>query len=182
MGKSKLTDQQLVEMYKTMSVTAIAAVNGTSHVTVIRKLHRLKVKMRSKGNNELRVIPIKHGFAKKALELGMEPLRYIRLMAVLKLGGKCRACGTDDLRVLCINHVRGEGKVRRTPTNGSQAVKSRYAESLAVLSEQPTPNLEVLCANCNALHEYERGNIPPIPEGLWRPKCRSASSSPPRRR
>ena len=50
---------------------------------------------------------------------------------VLELGGKCVNCGETDIRVLQINHING----------------------------RDNPEVDVRCANCNILYEYERGNL-----------------------
>lgn len=151
--KSKLTDEEIVSLYEELSVTAIAEIDGTSHVNVLRKLHRLKVPMRSKGHNELRIAPTIHGYAKRAKELGLNPNRYVRLKAIQRLGGKCVGCGVTDIRVLQLNHVNGEGKVR-----GSGRVSAGYSDCVKVLLGHLMP-LDVRCANCNIIHEYDRGNL-----------------------
>lgn len=152
--KSRMADDELVEAYKTKSVNAVAKLNGTSYVAVLRRLHRLKVPMRKQGNNEVRITVVKHGFAKRALELGVPPQRYVRLLAVMKMGGKCRACGCADARVLCLNHVNGQDKPGRR-----EVTKLKTQDCLRILAGEAVPHLEVLCANCNHLHEYERGNV-----------------------
>lgn len=155
--RSRLSDTELLEAYLTKSVSGVAKLNGTSHVVVIRRLHRLGAVMRSRGNNAVSPRVFKHGFAARAIELGIGVGRYLRMLAILTLGGLCK-CGEDDIRVLEINHINGRGKPGST--------KARYAECLAVLRGEPSSYLEVCCANCNVLHEYERGNRPVIPVAI----------------
>jgi len=75
---------------------------------------------------------------------------------IAMLGGKCAACGTTDLRDLQINHINhgGSFEVRHYP--------SVYSFYLAILrGERSTEDLEVLCANCNAIYEYQKGRVRP---------------------
>lgn len=71
------------------------------------------------------------------------------------LGGKCKACGADDWRILQINHLNGGGskELNQSPYRMYRAI---------VNSERNTDDLDCRCANCNILYEYEtgrRGNV-----------------------
>jgi hypothetical protein len=150
--KGKFTKEQVIELYKSKSVNEIARIDGVSYTTIINILHRAGVKMRSRGSNEIKKAWVKHGFAGEATRLGMIPSTYVRMAALARLGGQCVACGNRDYRVLEINHINGEGSFR-----GRGRPKVMYLQYLEVLKGN-TPGLEVRCANCNVLHEYERGN------------------------
>lgn len=64
------------------------------------------------------------------------------------LGGKCVRCGVDDYRVLQVNHRQGRGREERAP-------QSLYRD--IVMGRRTTDDLELRCANCNILYEYEHG-------------------------
>lgn len=163
--KGRLTFDEIVELYKTKSVNAIAAMDGTSYVNILRILKARNVVMRSRGNNEVRVAPISHGHCQAAKRLKMTPYRYVRLMVIIKLGGKCNHCPETDLRVLDINHIHGE-KAPQQRTDGN-VTSLKYEEHCAILDGKSMPHIEVTCCNCNRRHEFERGNIPPIPEEFY---------------
>lgn len=152
--KGKLTVKQIIELYKTKSIREIGEIDGTSNGTIIRYLHKANVKMRRCGNNEISKKWIKHGWAGEATKHGIAPATYVRMATLVKLGGKCCKCGIDDYRVLEINHINGEGRVLAGKSKGSRA----YLQHLKVLADEINADLEVCCANCNILHEYERGN------------------------
>ena len=67
------------------------------------------------------------------------------------LGGKCARCGIDDWRVLQINHLNG---------GGTKEFRNGHPEKIyrAIINgDRATDDLELRCANCNILYEYERG-------------------------
>lgn len=161
--KSKLAPAEMVELYKTHSMNQVARLNGTSYTVVNRVLHAAGVSVRSRGSGSGFPRPAKHGHARDALQLGLTVERYLRLRAVLKLGGACSACGCDDLRVLQLNHVNGEGALKK---GGKRCRRAKYRQCLDILAGKSTPFLDVLCANCNLLHEYARGNLKDIRELL----------------
>lgn len=68
------------------------------------------------------------------------------------LGGKCRSCGIADIRVLELNHIDPEAKVR--PEDGVWSWSRRLRDWRA-----NTTNLEVLCANCHRLHTWEQRGL-----------------------
>lgn len=77
-----------------------------------------------------------------------------RIKVLRILGGKCRRCGNEDWRVLQINHKNGGGHEERSSRGMSGAALVR-----AILNGRKTDDLDVLCANCNVIHEYERGRL-----------------------
>ena len=64
---------------------------------------------------------------------------------------KCR-CGLTDIRVLSINHKNGGGTQDRKKYNGG--TRLYYA---IVTGKRSIEDLEILCANCQILYEYEVG-------------------------
>ena len=86
----------------------------------------------------------------------------LRIELMHYLGGKCSMCGTDDIRVLQLNHLMGGGK------KDFERYRSEYHLYKAILSgEEPKSNFNVLCANCNLVYEYKQGrrgrSIKPLP-------------------
>ncbi len=65
------------------------------------------------------------------------------------LGGKCVRCGETDRRVLQVNHLNGDGREVRYDRRG-------FVMSI-VKGQRTLDDLDVRCANCNILYEYERG-------------------------
>ena len=73
-----------------------------------------------------------------------------RTEAIRMLGGKCVNCGETDRRVLQINHLNGGGR--------AETVGNSYKFINRILSgERKIDDLDIRCANCNILYEYERG-------------------------
>lgn len=152
--KGILTVEQIIELYKTKTIKEIAKIDGTSNAVIIRYLHNANVKMRKRGNNEISKKWIKHGWAGEATKVGIDPATYVRMAVLAKLGGKCCRCGIDDYRLLEINHINGDGKIDSKCKNKCH---KHYMQRLAILAGEKF-NVEICCANCNVLHEYERGN------------------------
>jgi len=67
------------------------------------------------------------------------------------LGGKCVRCGIDDIRLLQINHKLNNGKEDRK----KYLCNSFYRAILR--GDRPFNDLELRCANCNILYDYEVG-------------------------
>lgn len=74
----------------------------------------------------------------------------IHYLAIDKLGGKCSQCGVLDKRLLQINHMNGGGikELRPYPHGFYRRI---------VNGKRKTEDLDIRCANCNILYEYERG-------------------------
>ena len=70
--------------------------------------------------------------------------RIVKQIAFAKLGGaKCRACGTEDIDVLTLDHINNDGGGRRREASGVAIYRS-------VIYSSPTrSDLQVLCLNCN---------------------------------
>lgn len=76
----------------------------------------------------------------------------VRTNVITLLGSKCSNCGETDVRILEVNHIDGGGREDRRGYKNYQAF---YA---AILSKKKNVgNLDLLCANCNVLYEYQRG-------------------------
>lgn len=71
----------------------------------------------------------------------------LRVAALLALGGTCKHCGTDDLRVLVIDHPRGSGRADRAG-HGSSRKFYQY------VAEHPE-EYQALCHNANHLKRLE---------------------------
>ena len=78
-------------------------------------------------------------------------LRRVRLRfaAITMLGSECRRCSYEDVRALQFNHINGDGGSREIYSGGGQQFY------LSILRGRP--DVELLCANCNVIYEYERG-------------------------
>lgn len=75
-------------------------------------------------------------------------------MGVLKImGGKCEQCGIDDPRILQINHLNGGGNAELRKAK----LTNRQRDLRIMRSGLRPTGLNLLCANCNVLYEYERG-------------------------
>lgn len=67
-------------------------------------------------------------------------------------GGKCVACGNNDIRVLQIDHINGGGvKERKEQTKLGYSYKKRFD-----LNKENKDQYQLLCANCNWIKRYEQ--------------------------
>jgi len=78
--------------------------------------------------------------------------RKTRLAVIKLLGGCCADCGNTDPRVLQINHINGDSKKDRERYSNNQGL---YKAILC--GERPIDDLNLLCANCNILYDYDTG-------------------------
>lgn len=80
----------------------------------------------------------------------------IKKAAMMKLGGVfCRKCKISDLRILTVNHINGRaGDERRGKMMSGLPF---YRKILS--GKRCTDDLEVLCYNCQVIHEYKRGRL-----------------------
>ncbi len=76
--------------------------------------------------------------------------REYRLIAIGKLGGKCKRCGNNDYRVLQIDHINGGGSKERLAIG----YKGNYSTLREVINGK-TKKYQLLCANCNWIKRYE---------------------------
>jgi len=75
----------------------------------------------------------------------------LKLAVIAKLGGKCVACGMTDPRVLQVNHKNGGG------LKELKRIGSTHIYRGIVLGTRTTDDVDLRCANCNIIYEYERG-------------------------
>lgn len=83
-----------------------------------------------------------------------ERLRLVALVAYSGSPPKCACCGNDDLRVLDIDHVRGDGAVHRRSMNVSKATGKPYRSGgytihLWLKNNGYPSGFQVLCSNCH---------------------------------
>lgn len=72
-----------------------------------------------------------------------------KLEIIKILGGKCRQCGIDDIRVLDINHLIPENKTKYK--KGGHTTPRRLKDWLKNIKD-----LELLCANCHRIYTWEQ--------------------------
>ena len=85
----------------------------------------------------------------RARQIARRSYQKLRASIIIKLGGKCVACGETDRRVLQINHRRGGGR---------KELEDGKADNLYRAIRNETVDLsqfDVRCANCNIIFEYE---------------------------
>lgn len=68
-------------------------------------------------------------------------------------GNKCVACGFDDARALALDHVNDNGAEERKYWRGKMDFFYKK-----IIDEGFPSAYQVLCANCNAIKEFERQN------------------------
>jgi hypothetical protein len=94
--------------------------------------HRHKARLREKTN---------------AANLARTRQQRARVLEVM--GGRCVRCGFSDWRALQIDHINGGGRVDRE----LYANKDQYLRAVLRSLEK----YQLLCANCNWIKKYERG-------------------------
>lgn len=75
----------------------------------------------------------------------------LQRQVVILLGGKCSRCGISDARILTINHLHGGGVAEL------KRLTNRVFYRMILAGERTTEDLNVLCVNCNTVHDYECG-------------------------
>ncbi|HMG18727.1 MAG TPA: hypothetical protein VK573_08385 [Gemmatimonadales bacterium] len=65
------------------------------------------------------------------------------------LGGKCVKCGFADWRALQVDHVKGGGRQDRGRTGN----RNQWFKIVMAARDK----YQLLCANCNWIKRYERG-------------------------
>ena len=70
------------------------------------------------------------------------------------LGNKCCHCGFSDIRALQIDHINGGGSNKERNRNSS------YYKKVAKSIEKNEKEFQILCANCNWIKRWEKGENP----------------------
>ena len=128
--------------------------NSTERVRIWRS------KNPSKHQEYCRQYYLDHKVERKEYNKSREGIRQerrwkIKLQMIERLGGRCVRCGETDPRVLEINHINGGGGKER---HLAKAV-------LIVQGKRKTEDLDLRCANCNLIYEFEQGRrYPCLPE------------------
>ena len=80
--------------------------------------------------------------------------QLLRLEIIELLGGKCVSCGFNDWRALQVDHINGGGtKHRKTFSHSPSSLFEEIIKSIK-LNEY---KYQLLCANCNWIKRYEKG-------------------------
>jgi len=70
---------------------------------------------------------------------------------------ECVRCGFNDIRALCLDHIKDNGAEHRKELNiSSRGGVGSYSTCAALLKNKLPEGLQILCANCNMLKEMER--------------------------
>ena len=74
------------------------------------------------------------------------------LLKALEEVHPCKNCGISDIRVLCLDHIDGNGNIHRKNggKKGINLYKNLYKHNF--ISDY---NFQVLCANCNMIKFFE---------------------------
>ena len=80
-------------------------------------------------------------------------IRNLRNMAFLKLGDKCSRCGIRDKRVLQFNHINGGGLKEHAKGGIIAQRRNKFYQDII---EGKRTDINLLCANCNQIYEYEQ--------------------------
>lgn len=80
----------------------------------------------------------------------------IKSKLMLLLGGKCAVCCNDDIRVLTIHHVNGDGSSHRKSLDTKKTGHSMGSHKMyvAILKSGTTEGLECRCFSCNDEEEW----------------------------
>jgi len=76
--------------------------------------------------------------------------RKWKLKAIKSLGGKCVKCGFSDFRALQIDHIE-----RSTEKEKRRMGNTEYYKQ--IILESQSGKYQLLCANCNWIKRYEKG-------------------------
>lgn len=94
-----------------------------------------------------------HHMERRSIDFLKEKIKVLQIISGLKRPECCK-CGCRDIRVLTINHINGGGAAERKRLGRNHGRTMRLKLMDGTRSPQ---GLDVRCANCNVLHEYERG-------------------------
>jgi hypothetical protein len=88
-----------------------------------------------------------------------------RLDVMTVLGTKCARCGFDDPRALQFDHVNGGGLRHRRSVAGTT-----YTATIYALVRAGSPEIQLLCANCNTIKKVENCEIRNGRESVCNPR------------
>jgi hypothetical protein len=89
-------------------------------------------------------------------------VRSIRQRAIAHFGGRCLRCGFADARALQLDHVNGGGSKEIGPGYWKVGYVTYHLRAIA----DTTGKYQLLCANCNWIKRYERGEHREKKEGV----------------
>lgn len=108
-------------------------------------------KMRERGNFKRRYLIDKRRMIKASSKHAWNI--KIKVFKLISPNPKCARCGIDDLRLLTLNHLNGDGTKERSSIVGQ---KTRVFYKSILKGERRIDDLNILCYNCNILYEYDR--------------------------
>jgi hypothetical protein len=143
----EFTEQYVIELYEFFDMEFIAKKCGATFNEIKRIIQKHGIKIRFGGSSGTSRITT--GISKVSHKYGFADVGFGRILALITLGGKCAKCGCSDYRVLQFNHV-----------NGERAKEKSYKFYADICLGKAVAHLEIRCANCNVIHEFERGKRP----------------------
>lgn len=69
------------------------------------------------------------------------------------LGDKCKYCGFNDMRIMQVDHIRGDGSADRKKFASGYKLYQFYTQNPILAKER----LQLLCPNCNWLKRVRNG-------------------------
>jgi len=82
--------------------------------------------------------------------------KVLRERVVNLLGGHCLRCGFNDKRALQIDHIHGGGRKDIKSFGGQEGY---YKHLLSLSDKKLKEKYQLLCANCNIIKKYEKGEF-----------------------
>ena len=84
-------------------------------------------------------------------------LKFIntRLRLIKLLGNCCKHCGINNIRVLQIDHIDGNGKLDRRRYKSWRLSSGPTYKNIFEMILNGSTNYQVLCANCHVIKTYE---------------------------
>jgi hypothetical protein len=102
----------------------------------------------------------KHPVSRRKYALRIRDVaRSNRLKLISFFGGKCIRCGFDNVHALHFDHINGGGNKDRQRFSGNGAMLVSY---YLKHQDEARATLQLLCANCNTLKQYEQREITPM--------------------